>query len=139
MTPIKWLDSKISIKFQFLSIKAATGVVLLQKVFFKNSRKFTGKHLCQSLFFNKVAGLRLETLLKRIWHRCFLVNFAEFLRTPSDDYQILLKDEMTKTSKSSERLITLHKKWSFLLQISSVNMTKFAVSCGFGHIYWRNA
>ena len=29
-------------------------------------------------------------------------------------------------------------KWSFPLRISSVNVTKFAVSCGFGHIYWRN-
>ena len=28
-----------------------------------------------SLFFNKVAGLRL-------WYRCFPVNFAKFLRTP---------------------------------------------------------
>ena len=34
--------------------------------------------------------------------------------------------------------IALHKKWSFLLRISSVNATKSAVSCGFGHIYWRN-
>ena len=35
-------------------------------------RKFTGKHLCQSLFFNKVAGLRPATLLKkRLGHRCF--------------------------------------------------------------------
>ena len=33
---------------------------------------------------------------------------------------------------------TLHKKWSFSLRISSVNVTKFAVSCGFGHVYWRN-
>ena len=33
---------------------------------------------------------------------------------------------------------TLHKKWSFPLRISSVNVTKSAVSCGFGHIYWRN-
>ena len=32
----------------------------------------------------------------------------------------------------------LHKKSSFLLKISSVNLTKSAVSCGFGHIYWRN-
>ena len=48
-----------------------------------NFAKFTGKHLCQSLFFNKVAGLRLATLLKkRLWHRCFPVNFAKFLRTP---------------------------------------------------------
>ena len=37
----------------------------------------------QGLFFNKVAGLRLATLLKkRLWHRCLPVNFATFLRTP---------------------------------------------------------
>ena len=34
--------------------------------------------------------------------------------------------------------MTLHKKWHFPLRISSVNVTKSAVSCGFGHIYWRN-
>ena len=44
--------------------------------------KFTGKHLCQSVFLNKVAGLKFATLLqKRPWHRCFPVNFAKFLRT----------------------------------------------------------
>ena len=41
------------------------------------------KHLCQCLFFNKVAGLRPVALLKkRHWHRCFDVNFAKFLRKP---------------------------------------------------------
>ena len=35
--------------------------------------------MCQSLFFNKVAGLRLATLLKnRAWHRCFPMNFVKF-------------------------------------------------------------
>ena len=39
--------------------------------------------MCQSLFFNKVAGLRPATLLKkRLWHRCFPVNFVKFIRTP---------------------------------------------------------
>ena len=33
---------------------------------------------------------------------------------------------------------TLHKKWSFPLRISSVNVTKSAGICGFSHIYWRN-
>ena len=33
---------------------------------------------------------------------------------------------------------TLHKKWSFPLRISSVNVTKSAGNWGFGHIYWRN-
>ena len=37
----------------------------------------------------------------------------------------------------SLQLLPLHKKWSFLLRISSVNMTKFAGNCGFGLIYWR--
>ena len=34
---------------------------------------------------------------------------------------------------------SLHKKWSFPLKISSANVTKSAVSWGFGHIYWRNS
>ena len=56
----------------------------VKKVFFKNFAKFTGKHLCQSLFFDKVTCLRPTTLLKRrLWHRCFPMNSAKFFRTPS--------------------------------------------------------
>ena len=44
--------------------------------------KFTKKHLCQSLLFNKVAGRRATLLKRRLWHRCFPVNFSKFLRTP---------------------------------------------------------
>ena len=51
--------------------------VVCKKGVLENFAKYTGKHLCQSLFFNKVAGLRPETLLKkRLWRRCFLPNFA---------------------------------------------------------------
>ena len=50
----------------------------------ENLAKFTGKHPCQSLFFNKVAGLRPATISKKgLWHRCFPVNFVKFLRTPT--------------------------------------------------------
>ena len=49
----------------------------------RNSTKFTGKHLRQSLFFNKVSGLSPATLFKkRLCHRCFPVNLVKFLRTP---------------------------------------------------------
>ena len=49
----------------------------------RNFTKFTGKHLWQSLFFTEAAGFRSVTLLKkRLWQRCFPVNFANFLRTP---------------------------------------------------------
>ena len=55
----------------------------VKKSVFRNFTKFTRKHLCQSLFFNKVEGLRPATLLKKkLWHRCFPVNFVKFLRTP---------------------------------------------------------
>ena len=54
-----------------------------KKGVFKNFSKFTGKHLCQSLLFNKVAGLRPVTLLKmRLWYRCSPVNFEKSLRKP---------------------------------------------------------
>ena len=42
--------------------EAASGGVLFG--IFTNSAKFIGKHLCQSLNFDKVAVLRPETLLK---------------------------------------------------------------------------
>ena len=40
--------------------------------------------------------------------------------------------------KHRTMLTALHKKWSFPFRMSSVNVTKSAVSCGFGNIYWRN-
>ena len=43
--------------------------VLYKKGVLKDSAKFTGKHLCQNLFFNKVAGEPL-----RCWFRFFPEN-----------------------------------------------------------------
>ena len=55
----------------------------MKKGVLRNVIKSTGKHLCHSLFFVKVAGIRPATLLKkRLWHRCFPVKFAKFLRAP---------------------------------------------------------
>ena len=44
--------------------------------------KFTGKHLSQSHFFNKARPQSATLLKKRLWHRCFSVNFAKLLITP---------------------------------------------------------
>ena len=44
-----------------------------KKVVLRNLTKFTGKHLCQGLFFNKVAGLQL-------WHRFSLRIFWNLLK-----------------------------------------------------------
>ena len=62
--------------------RSSLSEVFCKKGVLRNFTKFTVKHMCQSLFFNKVAGLRPATLLKkRLWHRCFPVNFVKFLRT----------------------------------------------------------
>ena len=73
------MTSKFSLFYQsnLVGIKISCPEVFCKKGVLSNFEKFTGKHLCQSLlfnqvslFFNKVAGLRPETLLKkRLWHR----------------------------------------------------------------------
>ena len=41
------------------------------------------ENTCTRVSFNKVTGQRPTTLLrKRLWNRCFPVNFATFLKTP---------------------------------------------------------
>ena len=70
----------------------STSINMMGIIFFRSSHRcsfikkgvFTGKQLCQSPFFNKVAGLRPATLLKKetLAKVYFPVNFAKFLRTP---------------------------------------------------------
>ena len=58
------------------------GFMFLETVTFQKGilKNLTGKHLCLSLFFNKVPDLRPATLLtKRRWHGCFPVNFVKLL------------------------------------------------------------
>ena len=56
--------------------------MLCKKGFLRNFAKFTGS-TCVRVFLNKVTGLKPATFFKkRLWHRCFPVNFVKFLRTP---------------------------------------------------------
>ena len=73
---------KVWLLFEICSSRSSRPEVFLKKGVLRNSTKFTRKHLCQSLFFNKVAGFSPATLLKnRLWNGCFPVNFVKFLRT----------------------------------------------------------
>ena len=67
---------------------------------------------------------------KRLQHRCFPVNIAKFFIEH-------LRSLLLHSSQSTKSQKSLHKKWSFPLRISLVNVTKSAVSW-FGHIYRRN-
>ena len=57
----------------------------------KDFAEFTGKHLCQSLFLNKVAGSRPATFIKKeSLAQVFSCEFCKifkkpFYRTPTDD------------------------------------------------------
>ena len=85
---------------QFLKTGAATRRVL-QKGVLKYFTKFTGKYMYQSLFFYTVSGLRPATLWKkRLWHRCFPVNFVKFLRNVF--YRIPLDDRFYKDKRHSK-------------------------------------
>ena len=49
----------------------------------KNVAKFPGKHLCQSIFLNKVARVKPAIVFKkRLWYRYFPVKFLKLLRVP---------------------------------------------------------
>ena len=99
----------------------------------KNLARFSVKHLCQSLFFNKIAGLRPATLLKkRLWHRCFPVKFPKFLRTSPDvsfwlfkrfyfigifsSFTALLKYELKVPAYFSSLVITTTQKMKFSIK-----------------------
>ena len=53
--------------------------VLCKKDVLRNFTKFTWKRLCQNLSFQRLKPASL--FRKRLWHRCFPVNFSKLLRT----------------------------------------------------------
>ena len=67
----------------------------------RNFTKFTGKHLWQSLFFKKVESEACNFIKKGLWHGCFPLNFAKFLRT---------------------LFLTEHNRWLFLANVNNVSL-----------------
>ena len=77
---LTWRNLKSFIK---LGSEAVVQRCSVTKGVFRNFPKLTGKHLYHSLFLIKLRASRPATLSKkRLWYRCFPVNFAKFLRTP---------------------------------------------------------
>ena len=80
---------KIITQKQHVKFRSSRPKVFSKKGVLRNFTKFTGKHLCQGLFFNKVAGLRPSKLLKKeTLIQVFSCEFCEiskstfFHRTP---------------------------------------------------------
>ena len=62
-------------------------------------------------------------------------NLKEIIRGHTVKQGKVFKKNLARLNQIS---MPLHKKSSFPLRISSINVAKSAVSSGFGHIYWRN-
>ena len=93
------------------------------------------KNSLRGYFFRQkcIALLLLEFLI------CFLVVYVPLI----SPLKLPQKNMLSNIGPWIQILVTLitislRKKWSFPLRISSVNVTKSAVSCGFDLIYWRN-
>ena len=76
--PVKIKETKKETKQKILSfIRSSRNEVFCKKGVLRNLTKFTGKHLFQSLFFNKIAGLRSEALLEKILAQVFSCEFCK--------------------------------------------------------------
>ena len=73
--PVSKRTFTLSCCFKLMSFRSSRPDVFYEKGFLKNYAKFTRKHLCWSLFLNKVAGLRPAALFKkRLWQRSLFFN-----------------------------------------------------------------
>ena len=61
-------------------IRSSRSVVFCKKGVLKNFAKFTGKHLCQSLFFNKVVGGTCSFIEKKTLAQVFPCEFCKIFK-----------------------------------------------------------
>ena len=77
----------------------------------------------------------------RLWTWLLLWNWNN-IQINANNYQAIRKKNDSRVRKEKLLLEALHYEvWtlgSFPLRISSVNVTKSAGNCKFGHIHWRN-
>ena len=116
-----WLQWRTFILSGDTSFRSSHRRCSLKTGVLRNFAKSIGKHPCQSLFVNEVTGLGLRpaTLLKkRIWHRCFPVNFAkDFKNTYFTEHLWVTSDFLH--SLFVESIFSLIAPWLLFLVICS--------------------
>ena len=87
----------------FVSNTSSRPEVFCKKGVLSNFTKFTGKHLCQSLFFNKVAGLRRNSY---------------FYVTPKYHRLIFFSWKILKTTITKKVIVCFYKiRWRKVLKV----------------------
>ena len=79
----------VHIRFCFL-YTSSRPEMFCKKGVLRNFAKFTGKHLCQRLFFNKVAD-HATFLKKRPWLRCFM-KIKKIYTKIKNIYEVIYED-----------------------------------------------
>ena len=97
----------------------------------KNFSRFTGEHLCWTLFLNKVGEFQPGALSKkRFQHRCFPMNFVKVLRIPfllNNSGQPVLCD----IKKNQFAYILRYKKYFYNLWYCKISVKKRSFTCNF--------
>ena len=116
--------------------------VFCKKGVFKNFAKVTGKHLCQSLFFNKVAGLakflrtpflteHLRATASKVWKEC-RINFRFFQTDISEQSSV----SNAKSFISIPEILFVFKlAWHWLAD--SFVTAAYTTSCCRIDVLWR--
>ena len=99
--------------------------VLYKKGVSRNFIKFTGKHLCQILFFNKVAGFRLVTLLENTLAHVVSCEFCEISK----------KIFFTKHFLTTASVFLLEHIWWLLLFVNLMDV--WYVPCKTPYIFQK--
>ena len=63
------------VAYEYIS-RSSRSELFYKKGVLRNLAKFTGKDLCQSLFFNKVAGLRTPFLTEPLWWLLLYISLS---------------------------------------------------------------
>ena len=92
----------------FLAMKLSHRRCFVKKGVLKNFAKLTGKHLCQSLFLNKVAGRACNFIKKESLAQVFSCEFCEFFKNT------FFTEHLRVTASETELLSELSFSWNFL-------------------------
>ena len=88
-----------------------------------------GQHLWKTIHYTLIDKIEKSSFQSVSW-RVSLQQKVKFMMRK------MMRVIVFILNPSTDLNITLHKKLSFQLRISSVNVTKSTDNCGYGHIYW---
>ena len=123
---------EIAIKQQKMKKKFWRGISNSKaiKLFFKKIEWCYTKRDMKLMHWNEQRNMRCKTEFEFAIEIEIVIEFELI-------YQDSVKDCVWKILNACKKT-SLHKKWSFLLRISSVNVSKSTGNCGFGLIFGRN-